>query len=182
MTGTGDGDGPENGLRGGVVEPAHRGDERTALVGFLQHQRDLVSWKVRDAPDGVLRSVQTPTGLTIHGLVRHLENVERSWIRDTFAGQQDLAYDWSDEDPDGELHVPPDVPISRLLADYAAESRLCDEVIAAASPDDVSVHRGFNLRWILLHLIEETARHLGHLDLLRENADGRVGEEPGPEG
>jgi hypothetical protein len=175
---TTDGSGSENGVRGGVVEPAHRGDERTALVGFLQRQRDLVAWKVTGAPDDVLRAVATPTGLTLPGVVRHLEHVERSWIRDKFAGQADLPYAWTDEDPDGELHVPADITMARLLADYAAEAALCDAVVAAASLDDVSARGGFTLRWILLHLIEETARHLGHVDLLRENADGMVGEEP----
>ena len=129
-------------------------------------------------PDDVLRSVATPTGLTLHGLVRHLEHVERSWIRDTFAGEQGLPYAWTDDDPDGELHVPDTITMAQLLADYAAESKLCDEVIAGASLDDRAVHRGRNLRWIVIHLIEETARHLGHLDLLRENADGSAGEEP----
>jgi hypothetical protein len=66
-----------------------------------------------------------------------------------------------------------------LLAEYAAEARRCDAVIAASpSLDVVSASRGVNLRWILLHLIEETARHLGQLDLLRERADGSAGEEP----
>jgi len=175
-----DGRGTENGLRNGVVEAAHRGDERTALVGFLQHQRDLVAWKLAGADDAALRAVATPTGLTLHGVVRHLENVERSWIRDVFAGQADLAYDWTDEDPDGELHVPADIPMATLLANYAAETALCDRVIAASDLDAVSSRDGFNLRWIVLHLIEETARHLGHIDLLRENADGEVGEEPKP--
>lgn len=175
---TEDGSGSENGVRGGVTEAAHQGDERTTLLGFLQHQRDLVAWKVREASDEVLRPVSTPTGLTLHGLVRHLEHVERSWLREDFAGEDDLPYAWTDEDPDGELHVPPDITMAQLLADYAEESRRCDAVIAAASLDAVSVRRGFSLRWILLHLIEETSRHLGHIDLLREQADGSVGDEP----
>src|SRR4051794_8787993 len=100
-----DGSGSTNGVRHGVAEPAHLGDERTALAGFLQLQRDLVVWKVSGADDSVLRPVATPTGLTLHGLVRHLEHVERSWIRETFAGEKDLPYAWTDEDPDGELHV-----------------------------------------------------------------------------
>lgn len=175
-----DGSGSENGLRGGVTEAAHIGDERTTLMGFLQHQRDLVSWKVRDASDQTLRSVGTPTGLTLHGVVRHLENVERSWFREVFAGQDDLSYDWTEEDPDGELHVTGDVPMADLVQAYIRESALCDEVIAAApSLDTVSARRAFSLRWIILHLIEETSRHLGHIDLLREQADGAVGEEPG---
>jgi uncharacterized damage-inducible protein DinB len=175
-----DGSGRLNGTRGGITEAAHLGDERTALIGFLQHQRDLVAWKMRDAPDEVLRSVQTPTGLTLHGLVRHLEHVERSWVRDVFAGEDGLPYAWTDDDPDGDLHVPDHVSMADLLHDYAEESARCDAVFAAAaSLEAVSVRRDFSLRWILLHLIEETSRHLGHIDLLREEADGQVGEEPG---
>jgi uncharacterized damage-inducible protein DinB len=174
-----DGSGTLNGLRHGITEPAHTGDERTALIGFLQRQRDLVAWKVHDASDDVLRAVGTPTGLTVHGLVRHLEHVERSWVREVFNDEQDLPYAWTDADPDGEFHVPAEVPLEQLLHDYAAESRLCDAVIAAVpSLDAVSAHRNVSIRWILLHLIEETSRHLGHLDLLREQADGGVGEEP----
>jgi len=174
-----DGSGAANGARFGVTEPAHLGDERTALLGFLQRQRDLVAWKVQDAQDEVLRLPGTSTGLTVHGVVRHLTNVERSWLRDVFAGQSDLSYDWTEDEPDGELHVPPDVMMADLLAAYAAEARRCDLVVnGAPSLDVVSARRGFSLRWILLHLIEETGRHLGHLDLLREQADGSVGEEP----
>lgn len=163
------------------AEPPHRADERATLLGFLQRQRDLVAWKVGGATEEVLRSVATPTGLTMHGLVRHLENVERSWLREIFAGEPDLAYDWTDEDPDGELHVPDGTTMGQLLTAYAAESARCDAVVAAAaSLDELSATRGFSLRWILLHLLEETARHLGHLDLLREQSDGVVGEEPRP--
>jgi len=177
---TEDGSGSANGVRGGVTEAAHRGDELTTLLGFLQHQRDLVAWKLRDASDDVLRSVSTPTGLTLHGAVRHLEHVERWWFRDVFMGEDDLPYAWTDEDPHGELHVPADVTMAQLLTAYAKESARCDAVISAAPAlDAVSARRDFSLRWILLHLIEETSRHLGHIDLLREQADGQVGEEPG---
>jgi hypothetical protein len=174
-----DGSGDVNGLRGGVTEAAHVGDERTALTGFLQRQRDLVAWKVRAASGETLRSVSTPSGLSVHGVVRHLENVERYWFREAFAGEDGLRYDWTDEDGDAEWRVPVDVDMGTLLAAYAEETSRCDAVIEAASSlDDVSASRGFSLRWIIIHLIEETARHLGHLDLLRELADGEVGEEP----
>jgi uncharacterized protein DUF664 len=177
---TGDGSGSANGVRGGVTEAAHFGDERTTLLGFLQRQRDLVAWKVRGAPDNVLRSVSTPTGLTLHGVVRHLEHVERSWFREVFAGEDDLVYAWTKDDPDGEFHVPADVTMERLLADYAAETARCDAVIAAApSLDAVADRAPCSLRWIVVHMIEETARHVGHVDLLREQADGEVGEDPG---
>ena len=174
-----DGSGATNGVRGGVAEAAHLGDERTTLSGFLQRQRDLVAWKVRDAPDETLRSVRTPSGLGLHGIVRHLENVERSWFREVFAGETGLSYDWTDEDRDAEFKPGDDVRMEDLLRAYAEETRRCDAVIAAApSLDTVSVTREVSLRWIVCHMIEETGRHLGHIDLLREQADGEVGEEP----
>ena len=179
MCGVDDGSGTANGKRFGITEAAHHGDERTTLLGVLQRQRDLVSWKLRDAPDEVLSAVASPTGMGLHGLVRHLTNVERSSVRDVFAGEQGLSYDWTEQDPDGEWHVPAGTTMAALLAEYAAESLRCDAVVTAAgSLDVVSVQRDMSLRWILLHLIEETARHLGHIDLLREQADGSTGDEP----
>ncbi len=171
--------GSTNTLRAGLIDAAPRGDERTTLLGFLARQRDLVAWKMQGASDEVLRSVSTSSGLTLHGVVRHVENVERWWFRDVFAGLDDLEYAWTDADPDGEWRVPADISMESLLADYAAESEKCDEIInAAASLDMISTQRDVSLRWILVHLIEETARHLGHIDILRELADSVVGEEP----
>jgi uncharacterized damage-inducible protein DinB len=178
-----DGSGTANGLRGGVTEPAHLGDERTTLLGFLHRQRDLVAWKVREASDETLASVRMPSGLTLHGIVRHLENVERSWFREFFGGQTDLPYDSSDEDPDGDFRAE-GVPMADLLASYATETKLCDEVIAAAPSLDTTASDedgAWTLRWVIVHMIEETGRHLGHIDLLREQADGAVGEGPPPD-
>lgn len=173
-----DGNG-RNGTRFGVSEAAHHGDERTTLLGVLQRQRDLVAWKLTGASDEILSSVKTPSGMSLQGLVRHLTNVERSWLRNVFAGQDDLRYDWTEEDPEAEWQVPADTTMAALLAEYAEESRRCDAVITAAlSLDVTSASRDRSLRWILLHLVEETARHLGHIDLLREQADGNTGEKP----
>jgi uncharacterized damage-inducible protein DinB len=177
-----DGSGEINGFRGGVTEPAHLGDERTTLLGFLQRQRDLVAWKVSEASDETLDSVRAPSGLTLHGIVRHLTNVERSWFREFFAGETGLTFDSSDEDPDGDFRAE-GIPMNDLLAAYAAETALCDEVIAAAPTLDATATSSdgaytFSLRWVIGHMIEETGRHLGHMDLLRERADGAVGEDP----
>lgn len=91
----------------------------------------------------------------LHGLVRHLTNVERSWLREVLAGQQGLVVDYGQDDPDGEWLAPPGTTMAQLLADYDAESRRCDAVVdAAPSLDAVSVQRGMSLRWILLHLVE----------------------------
>ncbi|GAB3534899.1 DinB family protein [Arthrobacter tecti] len=168
-----------NGMRFGVAEAAHHGDERATLLSVLQRQRDLVAWKVKDASDQILDSVATPSGMSLHGLVRHLTNVERSWLRDVFAGQRHLRYNWTEDDPEAEWRVPTGTTMTDLLAEYAEESRCCDAVVTATpSLDATSAKRDMSLRWILLHLIEETARHLGHIDVLREQADGSTGEEP----
>jgi len=175
-----EGSGAANGVRNGVTEAAHVGDERTTLLGFLQRQRDLVAWKVGEASDETLASVRMPSGLTLHGIVRHLENVERAWFRDFFAGQTGLRFDWTDEDPDGDMRAE-GVPMADLLAAYATETALCDAVITAAPSLDATAtdeDGTYSLRWIVVHMIEETGRHLGHIDLLREQADGAVGEEP----
>jgi len=135
--------------------------------------------ELKGAPNHVLSSVATPSGMGLHGLVRHLTNVERSWLGDVFAGQGDLRYDWTEDDPEAEWRVPAGTTMSELLADYAEESRRCDIVVTATPSLDVtSASRDMSLRWILLHLVEETARHLGHIDLLRERADGSTGEQP----
>ena len=173
-----DGSGSTNGTRFGITEAAHAGDESTTLLGVLQRQRDLVAWKMAGASDDVLRAATTPSGMSLHGLVRHLTNVERSWLRDVFAAEPDLTFDWTEQDPEAEWRVPTHTTMADLLDAYAAESRRCDAVVAAASLDAVAVKRDMSLRWIVLHLVEETARHLGHIDLLREQADGSTGEEP----
>jgi len=175
-----DGFGATNGVRSGVTVPAHAGDERTTLLGYLQRQRDLVAWKVSEASDETLAKARMPSGLTLHGIVLHLKNVERSWFREGFGGQADLQFDWTDENPEGDFRAE-GLPMADLLAAYAAETAKCDEVIAAAPSLDATAEDdgdSYTLRWIILHLIEETGRHLGHIDLLRENADGAVGEEP----
>ena len=165
-------------LLGGGLNPRHQLGERDMVLAYLERQRELVFWKCAGLSDEAARGPASPTGLTIHGIVRHLENVERSWFRRHFAGQGGLAFDWTDEDPDGDLHVPAGVTLESLLSAYRVEIGLCDEVIAAHGFDDTSATRSHSLRWILLHLIEEIGRHLGHLDLLCELADGRMGEEP----
>jgi hypothetical protein len=171
--------GTRNEIRSGITRPAHRADERTTLTGALQRLRDLVAWKVEGAADETLYATATPGGMVIPGVIRHLENVERWWFRDVFAGEVGLTYDWSDDDGDGEFHVTADVPVAALLDAYRVEQARCNAVVdAAPSLDAISTKGERSLRWILVHMIQETARHLGHIDALRERADGSVGEEP----
>ena len=155
------------------------GDEREMLVGFLASQRSLVHWKLAGARDVDLLKIATPSGLTPRGVLNHLTNVERWWWREVFDGQEALEFDWTDADPDGELHIGPDKPLAQLLAEYADECARCDAVLESVDDlDQRGVNRDVSARYVLLHLIEETARHLGHLDLQRELADGSVGVDP----
>jgi uncharacterized damage-inducible protein DinB len=167
-----------DGLLGGGLIPRHQLAERDMLLAYLQRQRELVHWKLAGLSDEAARTTATPSGMSIAGLVRHLTNVERSWFRRHLDGQQGLEFDWSDEDPDGDMRAGERLSLAQLLADYRDECARCDEVIARHELDEPSAVRDHTLRWILMHLVEETARHVGHLDLLRELADGVVGEEP----
>ena len=159
-----------------VVPPA--ADERTMLLGYLQRQRSLVLWKVEGLTDHDAHRVGTTSGLTIHGVIDHLTDVERSWVRRWFAGRRGLHIGGVDAD-----HVQPPLDLAGarlkdLVNAYVEETRRCDEVIAGHDLDEVAVRGDYTLRWTVHHLIEETARHLGHLDLLRELADGATGEGP----
>lgn len=170
---------PVSDLLGGGLIPRHQLAERELLLGYLERQRELVFWKLDGLDDALARSVATPTGMTIAGIVRHLENVERGWWRRHFAGltpADGVQLDW-DDDPDCGMPVPAE-PLAEVLASYRAEIARCDAVIASAGLDEVAVTRDHTLRWILVHLIEEISRHVGHLDVLAERADGRAGEEP----
>ena len=158
-------------LLGGGLIPRHQLGDRDMLLGYLERQRELVQWKCAGLDDDAARAQSTPTGLTIHGIVRHLAGVERGWIREHFAGEPKQRV------RDDEF-LPQEDSLADLLAAYREEWARCDEVIAAHDLDETSAVRDHSLRWIVLHLVEEIGRHLGHLDVLCELADGRTGEEP----
>ena len=158
-------------LLGGGLIPKHQLAERDMLLAYLQRHRELVQWKCAGLDEDAARAQSTPTGLTIHGIVRHVAGVERGWLREHFAGEPEERV------RDDEFRPQTDTLVE-LLEAYRDEAARCDAVIAAHQLDDVSAHRDHSLRWILLHLIEELGRHMGHLDLLCEQADGRTGEEP----
>lgn len=163
----------------GVDEPTAGTDERAALQAFLQRQRELVDWKLRGADAAVLQQAQTPSGMTPLGVVQHLVEVEQSWWRERMLGESDVPTRCAPQDPDGDWRVAPAAITDQVLDEYAAACRECDALVAQLPLEQVGEGTRFTVRWIYLHLIEETGRHLGHLDLLREQADGAVGEEPG---
>lgn len=162
----------------GIDTPSVRTEERAALQAFLDRQRELIDWKVRGCEAATLQTASTPSGMTPLGVVQHLLDVERSWWRERVAGQTGLETLWSPQDPDADWRVDPGTTTEQILDAYAAECRRCDATVADLPLDQVGVGTRFTVRWVYLHMIEEAGRHLGHLDVLREQADGSVGEEP----
>jgi uncharacterized damage-inducible protein DinB len=110
-------------------------------------------------------------------MLKHLAYVERWWFGVVFAGQ-DLPMIWTKEDPDADFRVEDEESAEGIAAYYQAEVDRARAITAEASLDDVARRPGkdVTLRWILVHMIEETARHLGHADIIREQIDGATGD------
>jgi uncharacterized damage-inducible protein DinB len=157
-------------------------DERAILTTMLDYARDTVHAKCAGLTDENARRAPLPGSLlmTISGLVSHLRWVEYHWLEVSFLGQDDHG-PWTDEDPDREMRIATEIPIARLLADYRDSCARYRELAANFDLDTPSKGElgwrtePVTLRWILFHLTEETARHNGHLDILRELADGTTG-------
>jgi uncharacterized damage-inducible protein DinB len=158
-------------------------DERTVLTTFLDYARDTVHAKCAGLSDANARRAPLPGSplMTISGLVSHLRWVETSWIESKLLGRT-INAPWTDDDPDREFRIALEVPLAQLLAEYRATCTRHRDLVAALDLDTASSgDLGWRtepvpLRWILFHLTEETARHNGHLDILRELADGVRGE------
>jgi Protein of unknown function (DUF664) len=153
------------------------GDERTMLCAMVDYQRAVLLRKVGGLDEDDLRRVMTPTGLTLLGLVKHLAYIERYWFQEVFAGAS-VAFPWSDDDPDADWRAEPGERAPEIVALYLAEAERSRQISAEAELDDMSAHRtvAVSLRWVLLHMLEELARHLGHADLMRERVDGATGD------
>jgi len=157
-------------------------DERTMLTTFLDYARDTVHAKCAGRTDEHARLAPLPGSplMTIAGLVSHLRWVEAGWIDGILLGGEVHA-PWTDEDPDCDWRIAADVPLEQLLADYRASCARHRDLVASLDLDTPSKGEltwrtePVTLRWILFHLIEETARHNGHIDILREMADGVKG-------
>ena len=149
---------------------------------MLQYTRDTAAEKCRGLSDELARSAPLASSplTTVGGVVNHMRWVEHSWIENRFVGGPDLG-PWTDDSPDQEFVDGASTSLAVVVADYAAQADRTDAIIAEHDLDDQSalaLRSGVHptLRWVLLHLIEENARHNGHLDILREIADGAVGD------
>ncbi|MDQ1048367.1 DinB family protein [Streptomyces sp. V4I2] len=156
-------------------------DERTQLTTFLDYARDTARAKCEDVSAENARKAPLPGSplMTVSGLINHLRWVEYYWFQVVFLGEEDEG-PWTDEDPDREMRIAVDFPLPDLLKEYAEQASRYRELVAAHDLDTKAkrtMRDGVraDLRWILLHLTEETARHNGHLDILRELVDGTTG-------
>jgi uncharacterized damage-inducible protein DinB len=157
-------------------------DERTLLEAFLDFHRDTLLVKCAGLTGEQLaeRSV-APSGLSLHGLLRHLAEVERYWFRDGWQGDVDNLHSTAGN-PDADFDDTEPARAEEDLATYRSEVAAAREEAARHGLDGtVEKVRGgrptsVSLRWIYIHMIEEYARHNGHADLLRERIDGATGE------
>jgi uncharacterized damage-inducible protein DinB len=164
------------------VFPPTVGDERGQLVQWLDWHRATVHIKCAELAEEHAWTAPLPSSplVSMGGVVNHLVWVEFNWFNRVLAGEdRDYAnVPWSDEDPDGDFRQLGAETVAEALARYAAQCATSREIAARFELDSTGERRGkpVSLRWVYLHMIEETARHNGHLDAIRELLDGVVGD------
>lgn len=169
--------------RRGRVRPPAQGSELATVSGFLDHQRDTLRWKCEGLDAEQLYRRIEPSGVTLGGLLTHLAWVEYGWFGRVVAGQP-AREPWalmSDEEQWTRDDTLTGSFLRRRWQDEVDRSREIVADRAGADPEVLSTsyqvgRRTLSLRWIMVHLIEEYARHNGHADLLRESIDGQVGD------
>ena len=164
------------------TRPPFVADERTQLVGWLDLQRSLVRWKCEGLSEADEHRAVLPDSplMTAAGLVAHMRWTEHCWFEVLFlGGPTELNPQFDETVEDADMRVD-GVPLAGLLDDYDRQCARSNEIVAAHSLDDVGTHPDYraaaaSLRWMVIHMVEETARHVGHLDTIRELLDGTTG-------
>ncbi|MCF6521739.1 DinB family protein [Streptomyces sp. JJ36] len=163
------------------TRPPKSADERTQLLGWLDMQRALIPWKCEGLSDEDAHRPVLPSSplMTMAGLVSHLRWVEHAWFEVILLGGPADSPQFDQDAPeDADMQVE-GVPLAQLLEEYERQCVRSNEIIADHALADVSRHPEFardaTLRWILFHMVEETARHAGHADAIRELLDGERG-------
>lgn len=172
----------------GRPQPPVDGDEAATVLGFLDFQRATLAWKCAGLDPAAFRASLAPSSMTLGGMLKHLSCVEDYWCGEILHGNDpsppwDTA-DW-EADRDWDWHSATDDSPEALRALWGEAVDRSRALVAAALADggfDRPAERRWkdgrapSLRWILVHLVEEYARHNGHADLLRESIDGSTGE------
>ena len=159
------------------TNPLHVADEKTTLAVFLDHYRATMLTKVEGLTEEQARWSPVASGTSLFGLVAHLAIVERWWFAKVVAGL-DVELPWTDDgDPDIDWRGPDGATLTDVVALYEEECARSREILAGADLDTVvTVDEGErSARWIVVHMVEETARHAGHADIIREQLDAASG-------
>ncbi len=154
------------------------GDEKESLKAALDRHRDALIWKAGALSDAQLRQPMTPSGTTLLGLVKHLAAVEYTWFCTTF-GRPTEPLPLDPDDDEADLRIRPDETTQDVFA-FARRARSAADLVIAET-DIEATGRSWagatvTLRWVLIHMVEETARHAGHADIIRELIDGLIGD------
>jgi hypothetical protein len=164
------------------ADPPPTGDEKATLTGFLDYQRQTLLLKCAGlTPEQLLARSSPPSSLCLLGLLRHLGEVEAGWLCERFLGGEEV-YHYGPGDADLEVTEADEKSVAEEFRHYADVVSRSRGIVAKAELDTVTAQahprtgQRYSLRWVLLHLIEEYARHNGHADLLREAIDGATGE------
>jgi len=174
-----------------AVSDVNQDEESRMLLGFLQYQRDSVLKIVEGLPEEAWQTPVVPSGWTVAGMLWHLGGVEHHWLQHVTTGvREERPTDEEAGDEEEAVYDPEaaftcDWPSGDLIASYRDECRQSDEVLAvtplSAAPRGLGFHPDpeytrqiTNIRWIVLHVIEETAAHSGHLEIARELLDGKT--------
>ena len=169
----------------GRPEAPLAGSEVETLLGFLDHQRATLAWKCADLDDDQLRRPLHPTSMTLAGMLKHLTRVEDNWFSDVVGEGQPLepwasmpwGAEWENHAADAgvELRRSWEARVEASRRVVSAQLETGPRALDATHPAWGGQGRP-SLRWVLVHMIEEYARHNGHADLLRESIDGQTGE------
>jgi uncharacterized damage-inducible protein DinB len=152
------------------------------LEQWLDYHRATLEMKCDGLSPAQLRERSTPSTLTLLGLVRHMAEVERGWFRYTFRGEDVTDIFCTEDNPEGDFNDLESVAPDQALAMWHEECEQARQVFAAADLDEIGRRKSersgkeFSMRWIMVHMIEEYARHNGHADLIREAIDGATGD------
>lgn len=151
-------------------------NERTTMMAFLDRQRDCVVAKVSGLDDVVVRTAGVESGTSIMGLVKHLGWVEHGWF--DLLVNQGTGNNLRPHDRGWEFTPQPDETMAETVDAYRGACARSNEIVERRDLDDTVLHDQdgmLTIRWIVMHMIEETARHLGHIDILVEQLDGGTG-------
>ena len=161
-----------------VTRVPFTGAEKESLKVALDRHRDAVLWKLEGLDDEQLRRPMVPSGTSLLGLVKHLAAVEYGWFCDTF-GREAEPLPFDDDDPDADLRIEPGETTEDVLAFYGRARAAADQAIDELDIEDTGTAwfgEAVTMRWVLIYMVEETARHAGHVDILRELIDGMAGD------